>query len=235
MAENEIIPIDLVLPGKLPLIPLMGRPIFPGIFTPIMIGNPDDVKVIEESVVGDGMIGLVMIKGEFDKPKSDDLHPVGTVAKIMKRINLPDGGVNIFISTLKRFKVKKFLSKESPIVAAVTYLEDEGEGTDEIKALTRALLSEMKSVSENNPLFSEEMRLNMINIDHPGKIADFIASILNIDKNDQQKILETLDIHERMERVLVFIKKEQELLRIQKRVQQEINEKIEKSQREYFL
>ncbi|MEI6875376.1 MAG: endopeptidase La [Spirochaetota bacterium] len=235
MAENEIIPIEMMLPGKLPLIPLMGRPIFPGIFTPIMIGNPDDVKIIEESISGDGMIGLVMIKNDFDKPKSDDLHEIGTAAKIMKRINLPDGGVNIFISTLKRFRIKKFLSKETTIVAAVTYLDDEGEGTDEIKALTRALLSEMKSVSENNPLFSEEMRLNMINIDHPGKIADFIASILNIDKNDQQKILETIDIRERMEKVLIFIKKEQELLRIQKRVQHEINEKIEKSQRDYFL
>jgi len=75
----------------------------------------------------------------------------------------------------------------------------------------------------------------MINIDHPGKIADFIASILNIDKKEQQRVLETTDVHQRMELVLIFIKKEQELLRIQKRVQAEINEKIEKSQREYFL
>jgi ATP-dependent Lon protease len=79
------------------------------------------------------------------------------------------------------------------------------------------------------------MRLNMINIDHPGKIADFIASILNIDKAEQQKILEMLNVRRRMEQVLVFIKKEQELLRIQKRIQKEINEKIEKSQRDYFL
>jgi ATP-dependent Lon protease len=79
------------------------------------------------------------------------------------------------------------------------------------------------------------MRLNMINIDHPGKIADFIASILNIDKGEQQKILEILNVRKRMEQVLVFIKKEQELLRIQKRIQKEINEKIEKSQRDYFL
>jgi ATP-dependent Lon protease len=93
----------------------------------------------------------------------------------------------------------------------------------------------MKQISENNPLFSEEMRLNMINIDHPGKIADFIASILNIDKSEQQKILEILNVRKRMEQVLVFIKKEQELLRIQKKIQKEINEKIEKSQREYFL
>jgi ATP-dependent Lon protease len=75
----------------------------------------------------------------------------------------------------------------------------------------------------------------MINIDHPGKIADFITSILNIDKAEQQKILEILNVRKRMEQVLVFIKKEQELLRIQKKIQREINEKIEKSQRDYFL
>jgi ATP-dependent Lon protease len=79
------------------------------------------------------------------------------------------------------------------------------------------------------------MRLNMINIDHPGKIADFITSILNIDKAEQQKILEILNVRKRMEQVLVFIKKEQELLRIQKKIQKDINEKIEKSQRDYFL
>jgi len=235
MAENEIIPIEQLLPNKLPIIPLSGRPIFPGIFTPIMIGNTEDVKVIEEALSGDGMVGLVMIKNEFERPKADDLHAVGTAAKIVKRINLPDGGANIFISTLKRFKIRKFLSKETPIVAAISYLEEEGDDTDEIKALTRALLGEMKQISENNPLFSEEMRLNMINIDHPGRIADFIASILNIDKNEQQKILEMTDVRDRMEKVLIFIKKEQELLKIQKRVQQEINEKIEKSQRDYFL
>ena len=83
MAENEIIPIDQMLPNKIPLVPLLGRPIFPGIFTPIMVGNPDDVKVVEEAIAADGMIGLVMIKNEFEKPKSDDLHAVGTAAKIV--------------------------------------------------------------------------------------------------------------------------------------------------------
>ena len=93
----------------------------------------------------------------------------------------------------------------------------------------------MKEVSENNPLFSEEMRLNMVNIDNPGKIADFIASILNVDKKEQQKILETINVRQRMEQVLVFIKKEQEVLKVQKKIQNELNEKIEKNQREYFL
>jgi len=233
--SDQIIPIDQLLPHKLPLVALMGRPIFPGIFTPIMIGNPVDVKVVEDANSGDGLIGLVMLLNETDAPSITDLYTVGTVAKIVKKINLPDGGVNIFISTLKRFKVKKTLHPSNPIVAAVEYLEEEEDNTSEVKALTRALISEMKQISENNPLFSEEMRLNMINIDHPGKIADFIASILNIDKAEQQKILEVLNVRKRMEQVLVFIKKEQELLRIQKKIQREINEKIEKSQRDYFL
>ncbi len=235
MPDNEIVPIEMMLPNKIPIIPLNGKPIFPGIFTPLMLGSQDDIQTVDDAMQSDGMVGLVLVRTETEKPKSTDLHDVGTVAKIVKRINLPDGSVNIFISTLKRFKIKKALSKEQPIMAAVEYVDDQGEGPDEIKALTRALLSEMKQVSENNPLFSEEMRLNMINIDHPGKIADFIASILNIDKDEQQKILELFDIRERMERVLMSIKREQELLKIQKRIQSEINEKVEKSQRDYFL
>jgi len=233
--SDQIIPIDHILPPRLHLVALMGRPIFPGIFTPIMIGNPADVKVVEDVVAGNGIVGLVMLRNETDTPLVDDLYRIGTVAKIVKKINLPDGGMNIFISTLKRFRIKKTLHSGNPMVAAVEYLEDEEDGTSEVKALTRALISEMKQISENNPLFSEEMRLNMINIDHPGKIADFIASILNIDRSDQQKVLEIVNVRKRMEQVLVYIKKEQELLRIQKKIQREINEKIEKSQREYFL
>jgi len=214
----------------------MGKPLFPGIFTPLMITSPDDIDVVNQALSSNNMIGLVLIKSEeAEKPENDDLYRVGTVAKIIKKINLPDGGMNIFISTLKRFRIKKFLSQFPPITAAVEYLDDKNDSSDEVKALTRALLSEMKQISENNPLFSEEMRLNMVNIDHPGKIADFITSILNIDRKEQQKVLETLDVKARMEQVLIFIKKEQDLLRIQKKIQKQINEKIEKSQREYFL
>ena len=232
---NEIIPSDQLLPNKLTLIPLAGRPIFPGIFTPLMITSTDDVKVVEEAYEKEGFIGIVMLKGEADVPTIADLHKVGTAARIIKKVNLPDGGINIFISTVKRFKIRKVLHNSAPMAAAVEYLEDVEADTFEVKALTRALISEMKEVSENNPLFSEEMRLNMVNIDNQGKIADFIASILNVDKDEQQKILETVNVRQRMEQVLVFIKKEQELLRVQKKIQSELNDRIEKNQREYFL
>lgn len=233
--KKEILPADQTLPVKLLLIPLQGRPIFPGIFTPLMINSSDDTKVIEEAYGGDGYVGICMLRGDTENPSMNDLHEVGTVARIIKKINLPDGGLNVFISTLKRFRIRKALHSTAPMAAAVEYLDDEEDDTFEVKALTRALISEMKEVSENNPLFSEEMRLNMVNIDHPGKIADFIASILNIDKDEQQKVLEMLNVRQRMEQVLVYIKKEQELLRVQKKIQNELNEKVEKNQREYFL
>ena len=232
---TQILPVEQILPPSLNLLSIQGRPIFPGIFTPLQISNEDDQKAVEAALKADGFIGIVLTKDDKKKPSLKNLCAVGTAARIIKKINLPDGGVNIFISTIKRFKIRSALHEQSPMAAMVDYLDEEEDNTFQVKALTRALISEMKEISENNPMFSEEMRLNMVNIDHPGKIADFIASILNIEKNDQQKILETVNVRQRMEQVLVFIKKEQELLRIQKKIQNEINERVEKNQRDYFL
>src|SRR5574344_1864295 len=131
--DPSILPAEQVLPNKLMIIPLSGRPIFPGIFTPLMVNNNDDTKVIEQAYDGDGFIGIVMLKEDKDKPSITDLHDVGTVARIIKKINLPDGGVNVFVSTVKRFRIRKALSSTNPMVAAVDYLDDEEEGTFEVK------------------------------------------------------------------------------------------------------
>lgn len=233
--ENTLIPTDKMLPGTLPVISLEKRPIFPGIFSPLIIEGTEEVKIVEKAYEDNGFLGIILQKNNVEKPTVSDLYNIGTAVRIIKKIILPDGGVNIFISTLKRFKIKKIISENTTMVVAVEYLEEEETDTFEVKALTRALISEMKEISYNNPLFSEEMRLNMVNIDNPGKIADFIASVLNIEKEERQKILETVNVRQRMEKVLVFIKKEQELLRRQIKIQQEINERIDKNQREYFL
>lgn len=236
MSDHHIVPADQLLPARLFVIPLRGKPIFPGILTPVMLPSAQEADTVEKAVAADSFIGLALAKSdETENPGADDLYQIGTAAKIVRRINLPDGGVNIFISTLKRFQIKRVLQGAAPISVVAQYREDENFDSPEVKALTRALISEMKQVSENNPLFSEEMRLSMVNIDHPGKIADFITSILNIDRTEQQKILEMNDVQARMEYVLIFIKKEQELLKIQKKIQEQLNEKISKSQREYFL
>ncbi len=233
--QHHIVPAEKILPHKLLILPLAGNPIFPGIFTPLVIESEQDMQVVNASLEGDSMIGLLLKKDSEQENSPDNLYTVGTVAKIVKKINLPDGGLNIFISTIKRFRIVKYLSSTPPYTAAVEYLEETDYEDEEVKALTRSLITEMKQISKDNPLFTEEMRLNMVNIDQPGRIADFITSIMNIDKHEQQKTLETLSVRERMEQVLVFIKKEQELMKIQQKIQKRINEKIEKNQREYFL
>ncbi len=232
---KEIVPIEQLMPQKLNLISLAGRPIFPGIFTPFLVNSPEDVKTIEDAYSNDGFIGLCLLKNETDTSAINNLHTIGCAAKIVRKINLPDGGLNVFIATQKRFKIRKTVNAENPIVAVVQYLDEKIEDSPEVEALTRALISEMKTLSENNPLFSEEMRLNMVNINHPGRIADFIASILNIPRDEQQKLLETLDVKKRMEDVFVYIKKEQDLLQLQRKIQKDLDLRIEKNQREYFL
>ncbi|PIE98958.1 MAG: endopeptidase La [Treponema sp.] len=233
--EKNIVPIEKLLPQVLNLIPLAGRPIFPGVFTPMLITDEEDVRSVEQAYAENGFLGFCLVKSDEESTHSSELYMVGTVGKIVKKINLPDGGINIFVSTHKRFRVTKVLSDNDPIKASVKYLEDTHFKGVEVKALLRSLITEMKILSENNPLFSEEMRLNMVNIGQPGKAADFITSILNIKKEEQQKILETLNVRERMESVFLHIQKEKEFLDIQKKIQHDLNTRVEKNQRDYFL
>ncbi len=237
MSEQELMPIEQLLPNNLFILPVTGNPVFPGLFTPLMITDTQDVEIVNQAIKHGGFLGLLLVKdeGEGDEYAAENLYTVGTVAKIVKKIKLPDGGISIFISTLKRFETKQFDPSGPYLVAEVRYLEDIEDEVDELRAWTRLLLSEMKTLTKNNQLFSEEMRLNMVNIDHPGKLADFIASILNVDRKQQQAILETLVVRRRIEKVLVFIKNEQNIAQVQAKIQARVNQKIEKNQREYFL
>jgi len=107
MSEGQIIPADLVLPNRLYIFPLHGKPIFPGIIMPMMIHADEDIKVVNTALAKDQIIGFLLMKSEDTEiPESDDLYRTGTVARIVKKLNLPDGGLNIFITTIKRFKVK---------------------------------------------------------------------------------------------------------------------------------
>jgi ATP-dependent Lon protease len=237
MSEQELMPIEQLLPNNLFILPVTGNPVFPGLFTPLMITDTPDVEIVNQAIKHGGFLGLLLVKdeGESEEYTAENLYSVGTVAKIVKKIKLPDGGISIFISTLKRFETKQFYPSGPYLVAEVRYLDDIEDEVDELRAWTRLLLSEMKSLTKNNQLFSEEMRLNMVNIDHPGKLADFIASILNVERRQQQEILETLVVRRRIEKVLVFIKNEQNIAQVQAKIQARVNQKLEKNQREYFL
>ena len=116
MEAKDIIQTEQNLPDVLYIIPLLGKPIFPGIFTPIMISSEEDKALVEKAMESDNAIGLVLTRDDDqDNPTVDDLFQVGTAAKIVKRIKLPDGSMNIFITTVKRFIIKSFVSRKSPL------------------------------------------------------------------------------------------------------------------------
>jgi ATP-dependent Lon protease len=234
--SKTLVSVDMILPQRLSLIPMKTRPIFPGIFMPLVIGGDKYIRTIEKVMDLDGYIGLVLIKNtDQEEDSEDNFFKIGTIAKIMKKINLPDGKINIFINTHKRFQIKKFLTMDPFVVGAVNYVDNKVKMDSEIQALVRTLYSEIKEVSEDNPFFTEEIKLNMANLDGAEKVADFVSSILNINREKQQEILETFDVKKRIENVLTLLHREKELMKLQKKIQDNINEKVTKQQREFFL
>ncbi len=236
--ESDLITAEYILPSQLYIIPIRYRPIFPGIVTPLIISKGRFSEAVDKVLADTKTIGLVLIKDDNkDEIKADDLFAFGTAARILKKINLPDGGVNLLINSVKRFKINDVVSEKPYLISDVSYLEDMSfdRRNIEIKALTREILSQLKMLAENNPLFTEEMKLTMVNVDEPGKIADFVTSILNVEKQEYQEILENLNVKNRLRKVLFLLHKEMEVVTVQKKIQTHINEKIDKQQKEYYL
>ncbi|MGL4524155.1 MAG: endopeptidase La [Spirochaetia bacterium] len=236
--SQDMLPAPAILPSHLTIMPLQGRPIFPGIMLPVILSGETDLSVIQHTQSNGGFLGLLLTKEPNTETTSfADLHQIGTLAKIYKTVELPDGSLNVFLTTLQRFTISAPISEgRLPLVATIDYPEEIlGAEINEIKGMIRSIFSELRNLSEKSPFFTEQMRLEMFNIDQPGKVADIIASILSSDRQTQQEILETLNIHDRLEKVILLIKREQELTRIQNKVSKEINERVEKIQREHFL
>ena len=243
-SENTLSILEDKLPSRLIIIPVIGKPLFPGLYAPFPIppAYADSVnKAIEES---NGFLGLNLFIS--DTPKEDgkisteDIYKVGVIVKVFKKLNLPDGGLNLLINSIKRYKIIRFINVEPVLRIEPLYMPDinnssSKEDENEIKAYTRALISEVKALSENNPLFTEEMRLTMINVDDPGRLADFVTSMINVERASQQEILETFEVRDRLEKVLLLLQKEREITKIQQKIQGSINSKVQKQQRDYFL
>ncbi len=238
LLENELVSIDQTLPGRLYIIPIRYRPIFPGIVTPLIISQGRFTDAIDRVIDESRTVGLVLIRDDDkDEVGTSDLFSYGTAVKVLKKVNLPDGGANVLINSVKRFRITDVVEKNKYLLADIEYVDDRPGSVKgiEIKALTREILSKLKKLSENNPLFTEEMKLTMLNVDEPGKIADFVTSILNLEKGEYQEILETLNIRRRLEKVLRLLQKEMEVLNVQKKIQGQINERIDRQQKDFFL
>lgn len=240
--DSKVSIVEDKLPRRLIIIPVMGKPLFPGLYAPFPI-PPQHAEAVNKAIAeNDGFLGLNLYISDNppDKktPSVEDIYKVGVVVKVFKKLNLPDGGLNLLINSIKRYKIIRFTTTDTVIRAEPLYIENSFQGdkdSKEIKAYTRALLSEVKTLSENNPLFTEEMRLTMVNVDDPGKLSDFVTSMINADRASQQEILETFDVQDRLEKVLLLLQKESEITKIQQKIQGSINAKVQKQQRDFFL
>ena len=240
--DNRVSIVEDKLPRRLIIIPVMGKPLFPGLYAPFPI-PPQHAEAVNKAITeNDGFLGLNLYISDNPPdrktPSVDDIYKVGVVVKVFKKLNLPDGGLNLLINSIKRYKIIRFTTTDPVIRAEPLYIEDSFQGdkdSKEIKAYTRALLSEVKTLSENNPLFTEEMRLTMVNVDDPGKLSDFVTSMINADRASQQEILETFDVQDRLEKVLLLLQKESEITKIQQKIHGSINAKVQKQQRDFFL
>ncbi|MBI3534722.1 MAG: endopeptidase La [Deltaproteobacteria bacterium] len=228
---------EQLLPPNLFILPIQNNIVFPTLMVPLLVTQPRFVATIEEAISRQRMLGLILTRqGEVTEDlQPKDLYDVGVIVKILKRLKMPDGTVNLLVHSMKRFRIKKILSDRPYIVVETEYIEDIVEKSTEMDALTRAVVSNVKKLSEVNPFFTEEMRLAMINAPGAATVADLVAFALALSKQDSQEFLETLSVKKRFEMLLVHLKREQEVADVQKKISEDVNSKINKMQREFFL
>ena len=208
----------------------------------VLIQEPHSEKPVgtgpSTSVTGVPVEGTMGEAGEVSKAKAKrktPFHSYGVLAKVLKKINLPDNQVSVLLSGLQRFEIKGLVSEEPLFVAKVEYIPERMQRDTELEALLRSALTQFKVLAKDNPLISEEVKVALVNIDGPGKLADFIASVFVRDVKDYQEFLSHGDVKQRLHRLLQILKKEQDVQNVQKQISDEINQKVSTAQREFYL
>jgi len=166
---------------------------------------------------------------------AQDVYKVGVYCKVVKKLKLPDGSVNLLVHGLRRYRIKKFLQEDPLLIVNCDIFDDVHEPDEELDAYTRSVINQVKKLSEINPYFNEEMKLAMLNSPSPGSLADLVAFALSLDVPEAQDFLETLIVKKRFAKLLVYLKREKDVADIQKKITDEVNDKVNKYQREYFL
>ncbi|MFO1419759.1 MAG: endopeptidase La [Candidatus Competibacteraceae bacterium] len=237
--NNTIVAAADILPATLYLLPLSERPFFPAQALPLLLNEEPWLPTIEAAAGREQrVIGLVLVKPDSaEKAGPADFHEVGTVAR-MHQLARGDNRLQFIAQGLKRFRIGKWLSSVPPYHVQVEYLsEDDGAGVDELRAYSLAVINTLKELIPLNPLYSEELKffLNRFNTNDPSPLADFAASLTTASKDELQEILATAPVLERLKKVIVLIKKELEVAKLQTHIRKQVEEKMSEHQRKFFL
>ena len=237
-------------PKNVVIIPIVNSPIFPGMIAPIILTEDRFTIELDKDILKTGYVALNLVKpndkaSEIEDEEDDendgqpvdpkDIYKVGVLCKVVKKLKLPDGSVNILVHGMRRYRTSTIMERGDLLEAEVEVFDDIIETDEELDAYTRSVINQVKKLSEINPYFNEEMKLAMLNSPSPGSLADLVAFALSLDIPEAQDFIETLLVKKRFAKLLVYLKREKDVADIQKKISDEVNDKVNKYQREYFL
>ena len=221
---------------NLPLLPLRDIVVFPSMVIPLFVGRDKSISALNEVMQGDKKIILVTQKNsEVDDPKKNDIFSYGCESNILQLLKLPDGTVKVLVEGNRRVKITDFKDQDKFINCSFEYFNDIDEKNDDLNALAGTALKRLEKLSSINKKISNETITSIKDLKEPSKIADNIASHLNITISEKQQIFETADIKKRLNAVIKIMDNETSIIGVEKRIRGRVKTQMEKTQREYYL
>ncbi len=227
----------LVIPDTLPILPLRNTVLFPGVVLPITVGRDKSIKAVNDAYKADKLIGVLAQKdANIEEPDPKDLCHIGTIAKVVKLIKMPDGGTTIIIQGKKRFQLNEMISEDPYFKASIELLEDdtipENENFQAYISTIKDLAAQIIQLSPNLPT---EASIILKNIENPSFLINFVSSNLNSELIDKQLLLEINDLDQRAEKLIFFLQRELQFAELKDKVANKTRTEIDKQQRDYFL
>ena len=228
---------DIVIPSELPLLPLRNTVLFPGVVLPITVGRDKSIKAVNDAYKADKLVGVIAQKdSNVEDPAVSDLEDIGTVAKIIKMIKMPDGGTTVIIQGKRRFKIKAITTEDPYFKAQVELLEEDeapkNEDFDAYVANIKELAGQIIQLSPNIP---SEASIILKNIENPSFLIHFISSNLNTELVEKQKLLEMNNIEKRADLLMKLLQRELQFAELKNKVTTKTKTELDKQQRDYFL
>ena len=226
------------IPKELPVLPVRDIVLFPGAVLPLPIGRETSLALVNSLQGEEKILGVVaQLDPRVDDPSPADLHAVGTAAKLHKTVKMPNGNMVIFLEGLQRIRVVEVISIRPYMRAQIEAQPDvTGPGDAELSALVRNAQTLFKDVVARSPQLSDDLQTVVMNMEDPGRLADFIAGMLpSLNTLIRQELLETAAVRKRLETLIRELSKELEVLELKNKIQEQVQEQVSQSQREYLL
>jgi ATP-dependent Lon protease len=228
---------DIVIPSELSLLPLRNTVLFPGVVLPITVGRDKSIKAVNDAYKADKLVGVIAQKdSNVEDPAITDLEDIGTVAKIIKMIKMPDGGTTVIIQGKRRFKVQEITSEDPYFKARVELLEeDEAPKNEDFNAYVANIKEMAGQIIQLSPNIPSEASIILRNIENPSFLIHFISSNLNTELTEKQKLLELNNIEARADLLMKLLQRELQFAELKNKVTTKTKTELDKQQREYFL